>query len=392
MSNAKHQEYVKLKLQVFLNEFTSAVLAKMPSDIETFALTWLESHKKPALSPPEQEELKYLRIELEKLMSGKDAIEDTEGMSSSASSDDDIIEDVLLKPSIKKFRTSVSAEAYGQWNKKSDFIPRQIIKTNDQRQRIIQVIDKCFMFSSLDKLEREVLISAFEEKKFAPGDKVINQGDDGNELFVVDLGELACSKLFPHETQERFLKKYTTGEAFGELALLYNVPRAASISAITDCVCWVLDRDCFNNIVKDAARKKRETYESFLASVSLLKEIDNYEKSQMADALQTINYAPGEHVIREGEWGDVFYMVEEGEAIATKTLNPGLPAVEVYQYGPGGYFGELALLKGAPRAANVIAKTPLKCAMMDRRAFKRLLGPLEDILKRNARDYEGYKF
>jgi cAMP-dependent protein kinase regulator len=45
---------------------------------------------------------------------------------------------------------------------------------------------------------------------------------------------------------------------FGELALLYNVPRAATIFANEECVLWKLDRDVFNHIVKDAARMKRE--------------------------------------------------------------------------------------------------------------------------------------
>ncbi|OMJ65175.1 hypothetical protein SteCoe_38934 [Stentor coeruleus] len=391
MSYFSHQEYSKLKLQPLINELSISILSTQPSDIQSFTLNWLISHQKSLLSIPEQEELKYLKIELEKLKLGNE--DEPEGISNSSSSeDDDYIEDHLIQFPSNKFRTSVSAEAYGQWNKRSDFKPRHIPKTNEQRQRIIEVINKCFMFSSLEKIEKEILISAFEEKKFAPGNKVISQGDDGNELYVVDQGELSCSKVFPHETEERYLKKYTSGEAFGELALLYNVPRAASITSVTESLCWVLDRDCFNNIVKDAARKKRENYESFLASVPLLKDIDNYEKTQMADALQTVNYTPGEYVIREGEWGDIFYLVEDGEAVATKTMKPGLPAIEVHHYGPGGYFGELSLLKGAPRAANVISKTPLKCAIMDRRAFKRLLGPLEDILKRNASEYEGYKF
>jgi cAMP-dependent protein kinase regulator len=54
--------------------------------------------------------------------------------------------------------------------------------------------------------------------------------------------------------------------------------------------------------------------------------------------------------------GDVFYILEDGEAEATKTVEPGKPARVVKKYGPGDYFGELALIKGEPRAANIIAK------------------------------------
>ena len=54
------------------------------------------------------------------------------------------------------------------------------------------------------------------------------------------------------------------GEGFGELALLYNAPRAATITANTPSVCWKLDRDTFNHIVKDAAQRKREKYDNFL--------------------------------------------------------------------------------------------------------------------------------
>lgn len=60
------------------------------------------------------------------------------------------------------------------------------------------------------------------------------------------------------------MKEYNPGEAFGELALLYNCPRAATITAKTDSVLWSLDRKTFNYIVKDAAAKKREKFEEFL--------------------------------------------------------------------------------------------------------------------------------
>lgn len=97
------------------------------------------------------------------------------------------------------------------------------------------------------------------------------------------------------------MKTYTPGESFGELALLYNCPRAATIKAKSNCLLYSLDQNTFNHIVKDAASKKRERYEKFLSSVELLKDMDPYERSQIADALKSIKASNGEFVVNEGE-------------------------------------------------------------------------------------------
>jgi cAMP-dependent protein kinase regulator len=81
------------------------------------------------------------------------------------------------------------------------------------------------------------------------------------------------------------LKVYQPGEAFGELALLYNAPRAATIIAKTPVKLWQLDRNTFNHIVKDASKKKREQYEDFLDSVQILKHIDHYEVAKLCDVI-----------------------------------------------------------------------------------------------------------
>jgi cAMP-dependent protein kinase regulator len=61
------------------------------------------------------------------------------------------------------------------------------------------------------------------------------------------------------------------------------------------------------------------------------------------------------------------------------------------QYKVGDYFGERALIKNEPRAANIIAKNECAVVLLDRHSFKRLLGPLEDILRRNLEVYENFK-
>lgn len=186
------------------------------------------------------------------------------------------------------------------------------------------------------------------------------------------------------------VKEYFPGDSFGELALLYNAPRAATIVAKEDGVLWTLDRETFNNIVKEAAIKKRQQYESFLKSVNILKHIEQYELSQICDALKAKKFKAGEYIIRQNDIGEEFFIIEEGEAIATKVFTEGGQEENVYNYSRGGYFGELALIKNEPRAANIIAQTECTVLTLERKSFKRLLGPVENILKRNSNDYLKY--
>lgn len=137
-----------------------------------------------------------------------------------------------------------------------------------------------------------------EEKKIAPGQQVIKEGEDGSELFVVEQGTLTCTKVFPGNSQPTVLKKYQPGEAFGELALLYNAPRAATITADTDCQLWCLDRDTFNHIVKDASSKKRQKYEAFLQKVKILETVEPYERQVLCDALVEHEFKAGDFIIQ----------------------------------------------------------------------------------------------
>ena len=288
--------YIKTKLDPILKPFVNQVLLDQPSEIYSYFLSFLQSHPTVKISDSEKEELKSLK-------SAALHIENSSEEASSEDDEDDYIEDLLPKATSKqlKQRSSVSAEAFGVWNKKSDFQPRIIQKTVEQETIIKSRLSKSFMFEALDENEKEIVVKAMEEKRFSPDEFVINQGDDGNELFVVESGKLECSKIFGAGEMPRFLKNYGPGEAFGELSLLYNTPRAASIKALTPVVCWVLDRDCFNHIVKDSAMKKREKYEKILEKVEILSFIEPYEKLQIADALKSVSFPSGEYVIRQGD-------------------------------------------------------------------------------------------
>jgi cAMP-dependent protein kinase regulator len=176
------------------------------------------------------------------------------------------------------------------------------------------------------------------------------------------------------------------GGSFGELALMYNAPRAATVmSAQPNCLLWALDRVTFRRIVMESTYERRRMYESFLEEVPLLSSLTPYERSKIADALETQKFPAGSKIIKEGDPGYSFYLLEAGEADAFKEGN----SESVKHYAKGDFFGELALLNDAPRAASVVSKTEVKVATLGKSAFQRLLGPVEGIMRRTK--YEGVK-
>lgn len=124
------------------------------------------------------------------------------------------------------------------------------------------------MFMSLDDADLNTVIDAISSKKYGADETVITEGENGDVLYIVESGKLSCHKVLGGK--DTFLKNYEAGDVFGELALLYNAPRAATIKSLEDSHLFSLDRGTFNNIVKVASQKKREKYEAFLQTVPIL--------------------------------------------------------------------------------------------------------------------------
>lgn len=297
--------------------------------------------------------------------------------------------DEKLKARKTKKKNAISAEAYGEYNKLEDFKPRIIEKTDEQKELIKSILCKNFMFKSLAEKNQEIVVMAMEIKNYQKEDAVIKQGDDGEELFIVSSGKLRCTKIFSGKTEETFLKMYHSGEVFGELSLMYNAPRAASIIAEEESVCFSLDRDTFNHIVKNAAIKQREKYDGFLKKIDILSTLDNYEREKICDCLETKVFNKGENIITQGDEGNEFYLIQEGTADALKETD-GV-SKKVFDYKENEYFGELALLNNDKRKASIkVTSDKMVVAFISQESFKRLLGPIEEILKRNISKYEKY--
>lgn len=221
--------------------------------------------------------------------------------------------------------------------------------------------------------------------------QVITQGDQGDFFYVVEKGSFEVyvnpsGHFQPPDGMGQNVGKIEAGGSFGELALMYNAARAATvISAEPNCTLWALDRLTFRRILMESTFARRRMYEGFLEEVPLLQSLTPYERSKIADALESQKFGPGYTIIREGDPGHSFFLLEAGEAVAIRSDNE----TPVKHYKKGDFFGELALLNDAPRAASVVSQTEVKVATLGKSAFQRLLGPVEGIMRRTK--YVGVK-
>ena len=279
-------------------------------------------------------------------------------------------------------RTGVSAESTASMQQSTADAPtvEKTEKTEEQKARISKAIEGNLLFDGIEGPQKDELYALMFEKKVESGTNVITQGEEGDNFYVIDDG--TCDVIVNGNN----VASLKNGDSFGELALMYFAPRAATIAATVPTTLWAMDRVTFRSMLFEKASSKRTQYKEFLNKVPLLDPMESYEKEKIADVLEPANFEDGEKAITEGEEGDAFYIVVEGNAVATKLI--GEEEKEVKTYAPGDFFGELALMSDQPRAASVVAKGELKCAKLGRQAFTRLVGACSDILARNQDLYE----
>ncbi|KAL1263325.1 hypothetical protein QQF64_006064, partial [Cirrhinus molitorella] len=229
----------------------------------------------------------------------------------------------------------------------------------------------------LKKLEPQhtrEMVDCMYEKIYAAEQLVIQEGEPGNYLYVLAEGLLEVIQ------NGKLLGQMRPGTAFGELAILYNCKRTATVKAVTQSHIWALDRQTFQTIMMRSTQARHEEYFSFLRSVSLLKDLPEEKLAKIIDCLEVEYFDKGEYIIREGEEGNTFFIIAKGEVLVTQTTEGFSDPQEIKTLGVGDYFGEKALISEDVRSANIIAKeNDTQCLVVDRDNFNQMVGTYEEL-------------
>lgn len=287
-------------------------------------------------------------------------------------------------------RVSVSAESMDPNKLKAQMSQvASIPKSPEVTETLLGVVSKSPLLRTLDDEQKDMIVKAFAGPITKPaGEDIIVQGDIGDVFYLLEDGSVDVY-IKKGGADEVKVHSYKPGDAFGELAIMYNAPRAATCRAVTECKLWALDRVSFKVIVVAAAMQKRETYKNFLTQVPILESLTEMEILTLADSLAEETYADGATICKQGEEGNYFYIIKEGSAECFQVDSAGENRLVASLTG-GHYFGEIALLTSKPRQATVCAKGLLKVLAIDRATFTRVFGSMEDIMKRNMDQYTRY--
>jgi len=266
------------------------------------------------------------------------------------------------------------------------FSPKNFPKSAKTRKLLAQVLKTHYnlhaLFTSLSDDLIKLTIDAMQEKKVVAGETIIEQGDSGDFFYVIESGAFEAVKDGKQvATMQEGDPKYNS---FGELALLYNCPRAATVRATSAGTVWGLDRLTFRHTLASQDHEQKSNVTASLRSVPLLAELTTSQLNKIADAVQPVHFAPTERIIMKGEPGSIFYIIREGTVACTE-IGDGSDRMADVRLKSGEYFGERALLTGEPRACNVHAETETTCLVLDRQGFNELLGPLQDLISMNMR-------
>lgn len=253
-------------------------------------------------------------------------------------------------------------------------------KSRDTVEWLLKCTNDNLMFMGLDRPQKEAIIKKMYLQRFKKNHKIIKQGaTDAKTFYVIVKG--TCDIYVSGKKVVTFAQ----GKCFGELALLYDAPRAADVVAAEACECWVVKRGAFRTALKSQVLAEGSKNTKFLRSIENFKTLSHSELQKIADALEERVARPDEVIIKQGDKGDRFYMIKSGSA---KWIKRGADGQEQSgAMGMGQYFGERALVKKEVRAADVVAKTQMRLLTLSKKDFELLIGNAEEIFARKIDSY-----
>ncbi|XP_005743495.1 cGMP-dependent protein kinase 1-like isoform X2 [Pundamilia nyererei] len=244
------------------------------------------------------------------------------------------------------------------------------------------ILDNDFM-KNLELSQIQEIVDCMYPVDYGKDSCIIKEGDVGSLVFVMEEGKVEVTK------EGMKLCTMGPGKVFGELAILYNCTRTATVQTLIHVKLWAIDRQCFQTIMMRTGLIKHAEYMDFLKSVPTFQSLPEETLSKLADVMEETHYSDGEYIIRQGARGDTFFIISKGKVNVTQGDSATQQPVHLRELVKGDWFGERALQGEDVRTANVVATEPVTCLVIDRDyTYKDLVLQLETFASSGLEELE----
>ena len=224
-------------------------------------------------------------------------------------------------------------------------------------------VSRQVLFSSLDDSGLRSLLNLLELRAVRSGERVVVQGETGEEAFVVARGELEVSRVAENGNATA-LARLGSGSLVGEMALLAQAPRAAQVVASRPCLLLVLRKGALDALVAEepelgaaiANYCRRRMIENLIRTSAVLKSVNVRERPELVQRFVTCTYESGQRIITQGEEPEGLHLIASGAVVVVHRENE--ESTVIATLGVGEVVGEMSLVLRRPAGADVLATMP----------------------------------
>ena len=234
------------------------------------------------------------------------------------------------------------------------------------------------LFSDLSKNAFIQLLEQMKMKNFGPSEVIIREGAVDDSMFIISHGKVKVTKT-SDAGQEIVLAHLSDGAFFGEMALLSESPRTASVIAAEDTVLFEVSRDVLAKVIKNFPSVegilnrfyRQRLLSNLMATSPIFRPLDGNQRKSLIEQFKSRELSANQGILKEGQKGDGLYMLLSGKVEVSKQISG--KKKQLAQLSGGDIFGEMSLLNNEPVSASVKTLKKSLVLKLPRKTFSEII-------------------
>jgi len=243
------------------------------------------------------------------------------------------------------------------------------------------------LFSDLSENEFKRVLAKAQAKKFSAEEVIVKEGERGNSIYFITSGE---AKVFKRSKEDKqiMVDILKEGNFFGEFGYFGDSKRHASVVASSDIEVLEMSKEGLEEVIKEFPNVsdvliefyKIRILDTLLALSPLFRGIKPPERKKLISRFQLMVAEEGKDIVKEGEPGDALYIIKSG-VVEVVTHNARGEKVVLATLSEGDFFGEIALITGAPRTATVKAVKETRLMKLGKGEFEEIASSHPEVMQ-----------